>query len=131
MKFTVIVDQAAFKKTVVKQSRKFIKGVMKAIIAQMRALMRQAKTGRVYAYRGKRYRASAPGEAPAIRSRMLFKSMRDYFADDQTGVIEVDTPYAALLEDGTKFMAPRPYARPAIKTVREQFQRGGLSGLAN
>jgi hypothetical protein len=129
----VIINQTAFRQTVVKQARKHIKGFMQAVIAQMRALMRQPKTGRVYRFRGRPHQASAPGEAPAIRSRRLSRAIRDFFADDQTGVIEVDTPYAQHLEYGAPRanLEPRPFARPAIKTVRDQFNRGGLRGVAD
>ena len=127
----VVVNGAAFNKAVVRQVNKFIKEVTRAIKREMQNLMRQPKSGRVYKYRGRSHRASAPGESPAIRSGKLFKSIRESFPNAQTGVIEVDAPYAGFLEQGTKFTARRPFVAPAIKTVREQIQRGGLKSLAD
>lgn len=128
----VILNAAAFKQVVVKQAGRAIRGFTRGIVARMKALMRQPKTGRISTFRGRRHQASAPGEAPAIRSGRLFRSIRESFPDAQTGIIEIDTPYAAFLEQGTsRGLAPRPFVRPAIKTVREQFNRGGLKAIAN
>lgn len=123
MTFTVIYNAAAFRRDVSRQASKFIKWITLAIKAKMIELMKLPKHGRVYVYRGRPYRASAPGEAPAIRSGRLMRSIKETFPKPLTGVIEVGAYYGVFLEFGTARIAPRPFARPAIKGVTSQFHK--------
>ncbi len=88
--------------------------------AQM-AIMNPPKSGRIYRRGNVAHQASAPGEAPATDTGALVnsaytKKLAD--ADYETGFT---VEYAAPLEFGTARMAPRPYLRPAVEAVRDQF----------
>lgn len=69
------------------------------------------------------HQASAPGEAPAIDTGQLFGAMQQSFEDNgMTGVLAFLTEYAIHLEFGTTKMAPRPFARPAIESMRARVK---------
>lgn len=124
----VTLNTEAFVRAVKNQSEREFKVIAKAVIAQMKSLMRAPKTGRVYNYQGRRHRASAPGQAPAIRSRELIRSIR---LGSRPGEVVIGAEYASFLEEGTRFMAARPFVRPAVKAVRAQIKRGGIRSLVN
>ncbi|MDO4426159.1 MAG: hypothetical protein Q4D17_10400 [Planctomycetia bacterium] len=77
------------------------------------------------------YRASAPGEPPAVRTGDLMKEWNPYVSVEGSGLnarilagIESRMPYAEYLEHGTSRMAPRPYverikekALPEVKRI--------------
>jgi len=71
-------------------------------------LMNLPKTGRFYQYQGRRYQASAPYEAPAIRSGRMVQS--NEYAVRSWRQLEVGNtaksrkgaPYPGFLEDGTR-----------------------------
>lgn len=65
------------------------------------------KTGRVYIYNGRQYRASAPGEAPAVRSGVLYNSMRiDYLDGGLKASIHSRVSYAKYLKRNRPILAP-------------------------
>lgn len=80
------------------------------------------------------YRASAPGEPPALRTGNLRSSWRPLPIGEMavtgkiyTPGIHTDVPYAPMLEDGTPKMSARPYADkikqeawPEVKQIYEQ-----------
>lgn len=88
---------------------------------------------------GQLYRASAPGEVPASRSRGGLRAAWTKGVDSVRGsdsgstsivaYIESQSPYAGYLEHGTKKIAPRPYvdrirerARPeAVRILSEDY----------
>ena len=89
------------------------------------------KSGKLYPRRGKTrrggrrmHRASAPGEAPATDSGFLMSGIRAHMQSSTTGVITIAAPYAIWLEEGTRFMLPRPFIRPAIDGAIERVNRG-------
>lgn len=128
MTFTVVVNPSAFHDEVARQGEPTVRDATFDLRATIFRLFGGVKTGQYYP-RPKPlsgiYRASAAGEAPAIRSGLLFRSSRITFPKSLTGQLTLDTPYAALLEQGTTRMLPRPYIAPAIKSIKEQY-RGGI-----
>jgi hypothetical protein len=126
MKAKVIIDGQAFRGVVVDHARRIIPD----IINDLKRLIIQSfggpKSGRFYRRPkiagGGLYRASARGEAPAIRSGQLFRSLRERFPSPTEGELLIDTPYAAILEG----KLGRPYVAPAIQSVRERFKAGTL-----
>lgn len=95
------------------------------------------RSGKVYRkpHTSSTYRASAPGEPPALRTGNLRSSWRPLPIGEMaagggkvyTPGIHTDVPYAPMLEDGTPKMAARPYADrikqeawPEVKQIYEQ-----------
>jgi len=82
------------------------------------------KTGRIYSYKGKSHQASAPNEAPAVRSGSLLKSI--FVKDTSVGLVNEfkigsGLNYALFLEKGTKHMKPRPFLRISASTHYATF----------
>lgn len=99
------------------------------LVNHVRADMRRPKTGLLYPTEGRRRqtRASAAGEAPAVRTGKLFRSvnyqvrgwrMMSFGAGNRT-----DIQYATYLEDGTRNMKPRPFMQPAVDATRRNVVR--------
>lgn len=96
-------------------------------------ILRGQRSGRIYRrpFASGHYTASAPGEAPAVRSGDLRRSWRQKTGSEKTSqgltvtpAITTDIKYAPWLDDGTDRMAPRPYkdaiiedAKPKIKAI--------------
>lgn len=61
--------------------------------------------------------ASAAGESPASDSGQLLASIgHEIYVDDVVkGRVYADKEYAIFLEDGTRFMLPRPFMRPGLE----------------
>ncbi len=79
---------------------------------------------------GQLYRASAPGEPPALRTGNLRMSWRPQTASEQVGktvtikpAITTDVKYAPYLEEGTDRMAPRPFEDPIIERAMPRIRR--------
>lgn len=86
------------------------------------------KTGRLYRYKKRMHRASAPGESPANRSGFLARTI-DYRVRgvDRVELVS-DAIYANVLEDGYIFkdgreIKPRPYFSRAAKKKRRDNYR--------
>ena len=69
------------------------------------------------------HQASAPGEAPAYDSGLLFETIIVENTGQFTRSVTAGNEYAVELEFGTANMAPRPYMTPAVDKVRPQFVR--------
>ncbi len=128
--YTVLLDNDLFLASVTKQARPILMDIAHYERALEIRLFGLPKSGRTY-YRPRpargKYVASAPGQAPAIRSGNLFrKEGLPRFVAPLTVERVIDTEYAAYLEDGTKAMAPRPFIAPAIETVKQRFAAGQL-----
>lgn len=125
MSFDVVINTAAFNASIERQ----VKPIMERDLNEVRAIIvegfTEPKSGRVYRRpSGGRYRASAAGEPPAVRSGNL----RDSITEPQVGrsgnsiigQIRITADYAVQLERGSSRVSPRPFARPAV----EEFLRG-------
>lgn len=72
--------------------------------------------------------ASADGEAPAMRSENLDKSViavpdENIKSGKTKATIQVLAAYASALEFGTRKMAARPFIRPALKRAEKTFAK--------
>jgi HK97 gp10 family phage protein len=86
-----------------------VETVLDDIIGEARRLMRQPHHGFIYRRKGGgTHLASAPGEAPAIDTAALYRSLQK-----GPGFVSVGTEYAGYLEYGTMKMEPRPFMGPA------------------
>jgi len=83
------------------------------------------KSGRIYQkYVPRRvHQASAPGQAPATDTGALIASIVIDRTDVPRGriVIAATSAYAKHLEYGTRKMAPRPFLRRALRTMRRRI----------
>lgn len=112
-----------------KQLSQFVRKVAVDIQAKIIDLMRAPKHGVVFKTKAGRTRQrSAPGEAPAIQTGALVNSIAQglSFPSATTAILSSPLEYAEFLEEGTDRMEARPYARPAIKSVLDQFQGRGV-----
>jgi phage gpG-like protein len=97
---------------------------------QMRASMKEPKTGNRYLGKSGRFIiASAPGEAPAIDTGALFNSIKVKYSDNgltaEVGTFG-DIPYSRRLELGGSdrrgvYIAPRPYVAPVFEKQSSLF----------
>lgn len=80
------------------------------------------RTGRVYRFRGRNHRASAPGEAPANRSGRLLRSI-DYIVRSHKQMEFGDKVlYGKFLELGTSKMEPRPHLKTTVDKLARDAQ---------
>lgn len=77
----------------------------------------------------RKYTASAPGEPPAVRTGVFRTSWQPVVKDMPEGVrLRLNTSqngkkYPAYLENGTKKMAPRPYAERIQQAAEPQIRK--------
>jgi hypothetical protein len=87
-----------------------------------RSVLSGQKSGRIYKRKTVVHRASAPGEAPASDTGRLVNSINSYLATSSMTAFVVagrgTAGYAALLENGTRNIAPRPFMFPALELNR-------------
>lgn len=98
----------------------------------IRAIEGGAKSGRVYLRKGRRHRASAPGQAPASDSGMLVRRTRVSVSKRSISAGVVAGPsdfYARFLESGTKRIRPRPALVPARDKHVQDFIDNVLNAL--
>lgn len=93
-------------------------------------VLRGTRSGRVYRipFSSSTYRASAPGEPPAVRSGRLRQSWRALVDSEKNGknlrikpAINTDVIYAPILEKGTGHMAPRPFEEPIVERAKDEI----------
>jgi len=86
--------------------------------------MRPPKSGRIYKVPNfaQTYQASAPGEAPAIRTGNLRGSILVEFIGKCHRRIGTNEQYALPLELGTQKMGARPFLRPALEKVAAKYR---------
>lgn len=96
-------------------------------VREVRTLIRSGeRTGRIYRFRGRPHRASAPGEVPASRSGRLLRSS-DYKVSGWYQMRFGETvEYAKFLEEGTRNMAPRPHLLVAVNNQARSTQKALL-----
>lgn len=126
MKAQVVLDNQAFRDIISGEASRTIHDVVDDLKRLIIQSFGQQKHGKFYRRPkiagGGLYQASAPGEAPAIRSAKLFRSLRESFPTPISGELLIDTEYAAILENKLN----RPYVRPAIDSVKARFASGTL-----
>lgn len=132
--YTVLLNNDLFRAAITQQARPILMDIAEYERALEIRSFGLPKSGRTY-YRPRpargKYVASAPGQAPAIRSGNLFRNQgRPQFVAPLTVERVINTEYAAYLEQGTKRMAPRPFVRPAVETVKQRFKAGQLGSFA-
>lgn len=104
--------------------------------AELEVLTKQAgHGGRVYRVPGttKYYKASAPGEVPALRTGTFMKSWRrKAISEGDVHKSVIESTYrvgngkyvlGTLLEDGTSKMAPRPHHEKILKKAKPEIMR--------
>lgn len=99
---------------------------------RIKQLLSLPKSGRIYTHyffvdksgrlrKGKKRRkphiASAPGEAPAVDSGFLRKSVTSQ-VKGLVGTVSVGANYGIFQERGTAKIKPRPYIRPVMDEIR-------------
>jgi hypothetical protein len=98
----------------------FLQKAVSAAFTGMIALMTGPKSGRRYKLPGTQtiYQASAPGEAPAVRTTFLRTSITIGKVTDYEYIISIAAPYGKILE----FKKNRPFAIPASEKAWAVFQ---------
>ncbi len=87
----------------------FLQNAVSASYTGMIALMTGPKSGRRYKVGRTTYQASAPGQAPAVRTGFLRTSITINKVNDYEYFISIAAPYGKILE----FQKNRPFAIPA------------------
>jgi hypothetical protein len=95
----------------------FLQRAVKASYTGMIALMTGAKSGKRYKVGGTVYQASAPGQAPAVRTGFLRTSITISPVNKYEYVISISAPYGKILE----FKKNRPFAIPASEKAWAVF----------
>jgi hypothetical protein len=96
----------------------FLQKAVSASYTGMIALMTGPKSGRRYKVGRTTYQASAPGQAPAVRTGFLRTSITINKVNDYEYFISIAAPYGKILE----FKKNRPFAIPASTKAWSVFQ---------
>jgi hypothetical protein len=96
----------------------FLQKAVSAAFTGMIALMTGPKSGRRYKVGRTTYQASAPGEAPAVRTTFLRTHITIGKVNDYEYIISISAPYGKILE----FKKNRPFAIPASTKAWTVFQ---------
>lgn len=106
------------------KSDKLINAAALEVRTEAQNSMRPPKSGRIYKVPNfaKTYQASAPGEAPAIRTGNLRSSIITEFIGKCHRRIGTNVEYAKYLELGTKRIGARPFLRPALEKVAAKYK---------
>jgi len=102
----------------------------KDLVSDAKSLvMRGPRSGKIYLFRGKRIRASAPGEPPQRVTGKLRKyiDFKVRGADQLEFGVLSEVNYAGYLEKGTGKMKARQFLAPTVKknekNVRNHFEK--------
>lgn len=128
------VGYKAMPKDLRKALRESVKKNIGLVRDRIRMSFRAKKHGRLYWIKGKRHRASAPGEPPAILTGALYRTIVPMMGPGGLEArIRPNVKYAFWLEEGTHkttkkgtkskswLMRPRPYLKPAFDAQRKAF----------
>jgi len=96
----------------------FLQNAVSASYTGMIALMTGPKSGRRYKVGRTTYQASAPGQAPSVRTGFLRTSITINKVNDYEYFISIAAPYGKILE----FKKNRPFAIPASTKAWSVFQ---------
>lgn len=128
---------AAFREDALERLRRALAASADEVRARARESMEGSKSGRVYRLPGggRRHRASAPGEAPAVATGRLRAGVGVRLAAGglgaTVGVHDASLAgIAANLEFGTRAMAARPWLLPALEAARPAAERRFREALA-
>lgn len=92
----------------------------------LESILSGPKTGRAYKRGGVTRIASAPGQSPANQTGALAASLSartEKQGKTVFGIASASTEYAAMLEFGTRNMAPRPYMQPALDKNAQKIKK--------
>jgi hypothetical protein len=111
----VVADIRAFPRTFQSGLNVALQDIGSDLVSEEQKLIRRRnKTGRLYYFRGRLHRASAPGEVPAFRTGRLSKST-DYRRRNHLHLVfGQQAEYAVFLANGTRKMAPRANLKQAM-----------------
>jgi HK97 gp10 family phage protein len=138
----IYVKRAAGRQAISKQAKRTLKRIGVKLRSSRQTISRQElaagfRKARAAGVRIKRadrtafWRASAPGDPPAVRTGELRRRWQTAFQSATPGKvgnkyrvsIGNNLPYAAYLEFGTRSMRERPYIRPAAAAFRPRMQQ--------
>lgn len=88
-------------------------------------VLRGRRSGRVYRIPGTKrtYRASAPGEPPAVRTGLFRLSWHEAPREGKPAIETLKADLAKWLEEGTRKMESRPYVDPIRAKAWPRIQR--------
>lgn len=132
MKAEIFINERTFTVLIEDKVSSVIHKAIPALKAEMQRRFLLPKSGKFYsrgknqgggrAFRGGgRYRASAKGEAPAVRSGRLFNSWKESYPDKLTGLLTTDVPYSVYLEPPAPL--DRPFALVSAETIADRFNQ--------
>ena len=132
MTVDIFINEKAIRVLIEDKVASVIHKVIPALRVEMQGRFLLPKSGKFYsrgkgqgggrAFRGGgRYRASAKGEAPAVRSGRLFNSWKESYPDKLTGLLVTDVPYAVFLEPPAPL--DRPFALVSAETIAQRFNQ--------
>ncbi|PIY28400.1 MAG: hypothetical protein COZ09_10145 [Comamonadaceae bacterium CG_4_10_14_3_um_filter_60_42] len=111
-----------------KDAEKYVSDAVNATGLELRGdivkrYQRGSKTGIIYAKVNptRTHQASAPGEAPATDTGRLVSATVFSRIGRLAAEVENKVLYGAMLEWGTRNIAPRPAWRPAAEEIRPKF----------
>ena len=97
----------------------------------IRSMRDSPKTGKLYFIKGKKHRASAPGNYPRPMNSDLLRSIQ---MDERSDEVEVGSMitkpnYPMFLEKGTARMAARPWLERSFKAYEPDIKRNLMRAL--
>lgn len=95
---------------------RFLADVAKDVEKHFKESLDGKKSGRMYTYRGRPHRASAPGEFPANMSGALKESISST-SNYKEAVIGSNVEYSKWLAEGRTRMSPRSMSKEALQEV--------------
>lgn len=122
------LNAAVLTKQIESQIEKRMMTAAMIVTGEVKRLLAGPRSGRFYRVPGTKrtYRASAPGEAPAVRLgalRQKYEFGVEGKGVNAVGVVGNPLKYAVYLEKGTHKMAPRPHLSVAFRNTQKQIEQ--------